>query len=450
MWNSRNTAAEKAAEEAQSSNTRTSPFRTASQSSRPSFSTGLTGSRFAPVRGKRQTSQLGRSISILPNPLNPFDQLEICTWNNPHDGLLGLASLKEVIKPCCERVFCFQAESDSSWASWSTWSGCTQSCGTGVRQRSRDCLRDGIVVETDRCKGNDIEQSNCNNNACPYMKSWSQWSSCSTSCGQGAQTRTRDCSSAMGCGDQPSYETRPCSSGGCLSNWSNWTDCDKPCGNGRQSRNRYCLDYEVACNGQLEEAKTCNSSPCEQWSDYAPVGQCQNSRMCGKGMQVYQRECVPSQLTVANDCSTYANCNPGALGCSGSDSMTRDCDLAPCPSWSAWAEWSNCEGNKKSRNRICMNGVDCPGSDIQEESCWGGWSSNSGSNSQWGRTTDNWRPWSMWSGCSGGQQYRQRTCQQYGACMGSATEYKNCASGWGFSNPAFQNSMFGSLFGRRR
>merc|ERR1711881_372555 len=47
MWNSANNAAEK---EAQASNTRTSPFRTASQSARPSFSTALSGSRsnFAP------------------------------------------------------------------------------------------------------------------------------------------------------------------------------------------------------------------------------------------------------------------------------------------------------------------------------------------------------------------------------------------------------------------
>jgi hypothetical protein len=441
MWSS----AKKASEETnQQQTSRNSPFRTSTTSGgRPSF-----------VRGRR-SANLGRSLSVLPNPVAPFGGLglEICTWNNPHDQLLGLASLKDVIQPCCERVFCYQAESDSSWASWSQWSGCSASCGTGARQRSRDCLRDGVTVEPSRCKGNDVDQQQCNNNACPFMHSWSQWSPCSVSCGQGQATRQRQCSQPGLCNEQ-AYETRNCNNGGCFSQWSEWSECTKPCGNGRTNRNRYCLDVELPCNGALEENRYCNSNFCEGWTEFAAVGGCQSTGalQCGTGRQLFERQCVAE---VGVSCEDYANCNQNAPGCQGVSTRSQTCQLPACPTWSSWGTWSQCDGNQQVRSRQCNNGMptDCPGNADETKTCWSANSWNGGNNNgfnNFGRNVDDgWWNWSAWSGCQGGQRYRQRQCRLgAGRCTGAATTYEGCTNtGWGFNNPTFQNQMFGNIFG---
>jgi len=71
--------------------------------------------------------------------------------------------------------------------SWSKWSPCSKTCGQGTRIRSNNlCPRtvpDCVSRETETC----FEL------ACPSVvepKEWSSWSSCSTTCGQGQRTRT--------------------------------------------------------------------------------------------------------------------------------------------------------------------------------------------------------------------------------------------------------------------
>lgn len=94
------------------------------------------------------------------------------------------------------------------------------------------------LIERDRCKAKD----------CPddcVVSEWSQWSSCSKSCGGGIQSRTRELlqASSTGASCGPMVQTRACSTAPCpvgcvLSSFSEWTPCSASCGSGYSARSR--------------------------------------------------------------------------------------------------------------------------------------------------------------------------------------------------------------------
>jgi hypothetical protein len=440
MWDyvdKANTAAEeKAAEEkAKASNSRGSNM----------FSSGSSSSFSNPFRrGKRSTGS--RSAQLQQNPFAAASingNTEVCNWNNPMDGAVGLNSLKDVIKPCCTKVWCFSAETTNVWSMWSSYSECSASCGNAVRERFRSCnAENGDIVDDNQCKGKSRDIENCMNiGACPRMMEWSQWSRCSSNCGQGSQTRNRACTVPGKCEMEMPYEEKPCQNAGCLSDWSEWSDCDKICGGGRSTRQRVCLETDPSqCSGEVFQNKLCNTNYCEYWGEFMPQGECKNSKGCGPGIQYYSRQCVGGQ--------------GGAPGCQGSDQKQGTCMLPDCPSWTQWTSFTACENKVRQRSRTCVNGQageDCAGAGFEVKPCWGGYNDN------------NWSEWGSWGqSCTGNRQYRQRTCPQMGACYGSASDSKFCNNdssrgfggnsnggfggssnnnGWSFGN--FANSFFG-------
>merc|ERR1711879_148881 len=206
-----------------------------------------------------------------------------------------------------------------------------------------------------------------------------------------------------------------------MGDWSEWSTCDKVCGGGRSSRQRVCLELDpTLCRGELNQNQLCNKQFCESWGSFEPVGQCQNSQGCGNGVQMFKRTCIGG--------------SQGAPGCQGSDSKQSTCSLAPCPSWSQWSVFGQCENKVRTRSRSCNNGVagqDCLGTGYETKPCWG-------------YSDNNWSQWGAWSGCQNGQRYRQRACPSIGMCYGSATGSQTCgnnANSWSFGN--FANSFFG-------
>ena len=77
---------------------------------------------------------------------------------------------------------------------WGDWTPCSRSCGTGERTRSRKCNDDSSSRDKNNpCKANLFQRETCNTQKCPVYTEWTEWSSCTTTCGGGNQERTRVC-----------------------------------------------------------------------------------------------------------------------------------------------------------------------------------------------------------------------------------------------------------------
>jgi len=107
----------------------------------------------------------------------------------------------------------------------------------------------------------------CNEQSCPpnpttVESEWGPWSGCSSSCGPGMRTRMRKNKN----GSKVSLESQaaPCDEGKCgnapssypCAEWSEWSSCSKSCGNGYQERTRQCSQRIES------ESRLCNNQPC--------------------------------------------------------------------------------------------------------------------------------------------------------------------------------------------
>ncbi|XP_063400323.1 A disintegrin and metalloproteinase with thrombospondin motifs adt-1-like isoform X2 [Mytilus trossulus] len=367
----------------------------------------------------------------------------------------------------------------SSYGNWSPWTSCTVPCGGGSqsRDRSRTCSNPEPKYGGNQCVGSSSETASlsCNLSPCPVnggwssYESWSPWSSCNVTCGDGKKTRNRErtCSNPV-----PKYDGNQCvgsrtetSTDSCnpvpcpidgewssFGSWSPWSSCNVTCGGGTKSRskNRTCTNPEPKHGGQPCEGSTtetsavlCNSMSCpidggwssyDEWSSWSVC-----SVTCGGGVKSRSRN-----RSCSNPVPKY-----GGNHCTGNEveNVTSDCNLLPCPidgGWSSfgiWSTWSlcsvGCGGGKRSRsrNRTCSNpvpkhgGNQCIGNDTENTSTDcnllpcpidGGWSS-----------LGIWSSWSLCSStCGSGEKTRSRnrTCSNpkphYGGkqCIGYATE----------------------------
>ncbi|CAJ0567407.1 unnamed protein product, partial [Mesorhabditis spiculigera] len=316
-----------------------------------------------------------------------------------------------------------QAPQSGAWTTWSQWSQCSVSCGGGYRTRSRACSRPGF------CSGTDSEQETCSTEACPRITStvsswagWTEWNSCSVSCGRGSQARYRKCVSPQGniafnCPEKNievrNCEAGPCSGVGVWATWSGWSGCSTSCGPGTMIRQREC--QREPCDGSATERRSCNSATCSQistsrWTGWSEWSNC--SRLCGRGLKTRTRSCTGGQ-----DC-------PGQ---SREQEFCNEQECAQDPSegdWSEWSAWGSCSvacgAGVKRRTRYCRTG-NCPGSYKESAIC--NEQECEAHNAAWGG-------WGYWSACSEtcgyGVRKRVRKCYGSGACGGEAYERQNC------------------------
>ncbi len=68
-------------------------------------------------------------------------------------------------------LFCL-ANSGVRWLEWSNWSNCSESCGSGVRVRTRLCSSTTIDGSSEPCSslgGDSFEIESCQNSGCTRM-----------------------------------------------------------------------------------------------------------------------------------------------------------------------------------------------------------------------------------------------------------------------------------------
>ncbi|XP_005404818.1 PREDICTED: SCO-spondin [Chinchilla lanigera] len=228
-----------------------------------------------------------------------------------------------------------------AWGPWNPWEPCSQTCGSGVRSRSRRCSPPGLSV-LQRCPGPEHQSQACFAEACPVdgaWGSWSPWSPCSEPCG-GTMTRQRQChppqnggrACALLPGDPHSVrETKPCPQDGCPNATCSGELVFQP-----------CAPCPLTCDDVSGQAVCPPEQPCSSPGCWCPEGQVLDS----EGRCVWPRQCPclvdgtrywPGQRIKA-DCQL----------CVCRDGRPRRCrpnpDCAVNCGWSSWSPWAECLG----------------------------------------------------------------------------------------------------------
>ena len=345
-----------------------------------------------------------------------------------------------------------------NYSPWSKFSPCTRTCANGTKTRTRDCNNPAPKLNGKDCSllGPAIEIRNCNIFPCPIDGNYSLWSNfsvCSKTCGNGTMERWRNCSSPLpkhGGKDcsflGPAKEVRscnlfPCPVHGNFSSWSIFSVCSKSCGNGTKTRTRNCSNpisqhggKNCSLIGPSTEVRSCNVFPCpihgnfSSWSNFSIC-----SKSCGNGTMIRIRNCSnPTPKHRGRNCSLF-----------GPSQEVRSCNLFPCPihgNYSTWSTFSRCSkscGNgTMTRSRNCTkpeprhNGKNCSslGPPIDIQPCNVFPCPVDGGYTLWGNFTQ------CTLSCGIGTMYRTRNCSnpvpQHGGknCsnIGPAMEVKTC------------------------
>ncbi|XP_019897030.2 adhesion G protein-coupled receptor B1 isoform X3 [Esox lucius] len=318
------------------------------------------------------------------------------------------------------------ADNNGGWSVWTEWAECSSNCGGGIQTRSRTCqsppedsyLCEGVVEEGQPCN-----LQTCNGQARHLSRSQSLRSVDSRKRDGGEIEKIR----GGGGGQQATQTVDQATSG---EEWSSWSVCSTTCGEGWQSRTRVCVSssHSTQCSGPLREQRPCNNSAvCPAaliavngaWDDWQPWSLC--SSTCGRGYRDRTRSCKPPQF--------------GGDPCKGPEKQTKFCNIAVCPVdgvWNEWANWGSCSAS-------CSNGTmqrirECNGPSYGGSECRGDWIETRDCFLQECPVDGKWQPWTLWAGCTktcgGGSQQRQRIC--YGpffggeACPGDGEEVRRC------------------------
>ncbi|XP_062935452.1 adhesion G protein-coupled receptor B1 isoform X2 [Cynocephalus volans] len=305
------------------------------------------------------------------------------------------------------------------WKLWSLWGECTRDCGGGLQTRTRTCLP-AQGVEGGGCEGVLEEGRLCNRKACgPAGRTSSRSQS----------LRSTDARRREDLGDELQQFGFPSPQTGdpAAEEWSPWSVCSSTCGEGWQTRTRFCVSssYSTQCSGPLREQRLCNTSAvCPvhgAWDEWSPWSLC--SSTCGRGFRDRTRTCRPPQF--------------GGNPCEGPEKQTKFCNIALCPvdgNWNEWSSWSACSAScsqgRQQRTRECngpsYGGAECQGHWVETRDCF----------LQQCPVDGKWQAWASWGGCSvtcgGGSQRRERVCSGpfFGGatCQGPQDEYRQCGT----------------------
>lgn len=229
--------------------------------------------------------------------------------------------------------------------------------------------------------------------------------------------------------------------GAILSDWSNWSTCTKSCGEGIEVRRRECLNNRCRFEEALSEERRCFLQACplnadnlfpilpltppilNEWHHWSSWGMCFSPKSCGSGYKQRFRACRDGF-----DCSTK-----------GPSFEIQPCTNSPCPDelrlerrkrdWSEWSEWSaNCKSGRQVRTRSCNSPLVflCDGFAKEERMCV--------QKSEVARGfLPQWSEWSDFSQCScfSLKQFRRRFCtirdpSVQGFCIGALIDQRSC------------------------
>uniref|UniRef100_A0A8C6UQM0 Properdin n=1 Tax=Neogobius melanostomus TaxID=47308 RepID=A0A8C6UQM0_9GOBI len=290
------------------------------------------------------------------------------------------------------------------------------------------------------------ENGGCHSCGPPTWTSWSDWSQCTTLCGEGVRLRRRSCygisQSACATGDKLQAEAcnGTCCDGEGWSPWSDWSACSVSCGEGVKHRKRKCSAQQecvLACPGDSEETQACPVLTCPDhggWSVWADWSEC-------SGTCIHHQGNVPTRVRRRSCSSPPPSVQPPGDGCPGDSVHTQQCtELPNCAVDGGWGPWSDpgpCSVSCGEGLQLSHRSCDQPPTQYGGRYCDGPSTRTSVCKSPC-PVPSFWTGWSEWSECSGTclpdegrppQRTRQRLCITpggSGTCEGPTHESGPC------------------------
>ncbi|CAF3565382.1 unnamed protein product [Adineta steineri] len=368
-----------------------------------------------------------------------------CIWDNNQQQCIIYTNSSSTYSFSHRSLSCpiLNTTIDGGWTSWSSSFTCEQVTGEKCQCRTRTCTQPIPQFGGRLCHGSNVEIEKCEVHG--GWSPWSEWSMCPKTCGKSFRSRTRTCTNPepknngrICVGSEREEESCPeiiCTNESLrLSAWSDWDTCSKSCGGGIQKRRRTCLINANNCSECLEETRLCQESPCPiqqatLWSDWTSTTNPMNDGSIAEKRTLFI--CTINSLSnkqlpeIKSDTVKYRVCDTHAINdCQETDSL----DNIHFDNWSSWSVWSECypscgvSGSIETRRRTCL-GKRCLGSDIEKRECL---SCQPSLNS-------NWSCWTNWSDCSLCTSIRLRSIKSRtrmcltNSCQGESREERLCS-----------------------
>ncbi|XP_043327363.1 thrombospondin-1 isoform X1 [Cervus elaphus] len=224
---------------------------------------------------------------------------------------------------CCPRCWPASDSADDGWSPWSEWTSCSVTCGNGIQQRGRSC--DSL---NNRCEGSSVQTRTCHIQECDKRfkqdggwSHWSPWSSCSVTCGDGVITRIRLCNSpspqmnGKPC-EGKARETKACQKDACPINggWGPWSPWD------------IC---SVTCGGGVQKRSRLCNNPTPQFGGKDCIGDVTENQICNK-QDCPIDGCLSNPCFAGVQCTSYPDgswkCGACPPGYSGDGVACKDVD----------------------------------------------------------------------------------------------------------------------------
>ncbi|CAI9731402.1 type-1 domain-containing 4-like [Octopus vulgaris] len=253
---------------------------------------------------------------------------------------------------------------------------CSRTCGGGIQQTRIVCvkIKSQVTVTADNCNNSTVpakQKVTCNTGPCQPSWQTGNWSSCSTSCGPGTQTRTIECTqilspsttlkvSAERCNKTPRpAAVRQCQNNPC-GKWlvKAWGRCKPECGQGsRRKRLVKCVSPHLGTSipGRFcpkpkpHRTELCQAQHCPpKWYVSKWSNKCSSN--CGSGFTTRQVICVSNEGNLLSSSRCDREKKPEfKTPCSSSH---------PCGGiWftGAWSECSaDCGKGQRTREVACL------------------------------------------------------------------------------------------------